>query len=178
MTMIDKPVTATDTEPETPPILPSIGQVNGVKIHTLRQSKGLTYNDLAEAVGLSDEDVMGIESGVLQPPNEAIIAIAHKLGVPTEAIAKSPETAVAETENVPFDAAEEETVPEPEPELPNPKSWSKLADTEQKLRAHAARKAADILREYGGHGVFSSGGTKSVAPRDVITLAQWIVYGQ
>jgi transcriptional regulator with XRE-family HTH domain len=179
MTMINQPASMqrtfddVDDAPEQPPILPSIGQVSGVTIHSLRQSLGLSYDDLAEVAKISDTDIMAIENGVLQPSNEAIIAIAHKLGVPPEDIAKSPETAVVETET--------ENEPEPSGETalpPNYKSWSKLADTEQKLRAHAARKAADVLREYAGRNVFGGGGAKSVDPRAVITLAQWIVYGQ
>lgn len=180
MTMINQPAASMqrtfDDVDDQPPILPSIGQVNGATIHSLRQSKGLSYDDLAEVAKISDTDIMAIENGVLQPSNEAIIAIAHKLGVSPEDIAKSPETAVVEIATEP--TPENEPEPSEEPELPNPKGWRELADTEQRIRALAARKAADVLREYSGNGIFSSGGAKSVSPRDVITLAQWIVYGQ
>jgi hypothetical protein len=89
---------------------------------------------------------------------------------PEDAV-KSPEIAQEPTEDV----AE---VTEPELPIPDkPGGWKQVADVEQRLRLFAAQKSADILREYGGSGVFSSGSTKSVNPVDVITLAQWIVYG-
>jgi transcriptional regulator with XRE-family HTH domain len=193
MTMIDTPTTKAAEEP----ILPSIGTVSGKKVRQIREEHGLTYDQLTEAVGISHESILGIESGVFQPTNQVIVAIARTFGVPTRAILVDPPTALAEVaealgteqpasmrrtiEIEDDDAPEPEPVAEEEdvPEIPRkPRGWKHISDVEQRLRLYAAREAADILRETGGAGVFSTGSTKSVNPNEVILLAGWIVYGE
>jgi len=107
---------------------------------------------------------------------------AHDVLNGPESAGETPEEVVGEPVEVGeveyLDLTRETGVIHDHPEIPDkPGGWKQVADVEQRLRLYAAQKSADILREYGGSGVFSTGSTKSVNPVDVITLAQWIVYG-
>ena len=189
MTMIDTPPTKSDAD-NAEPILPSIGQVSPVALRTIRESRGITLDHITQMTGIPKIDLVAIESGMLQPQNRQLNLLARQLGVPVEAIVKSPESDQEPTEDVAevtaeevgeveyLDGTREIGVINDHPEIPeHTGGWKVTADAEQRQRLYAAQKSADILREYGGSGVFNSGGTKSVNPVDVVTLAQWIVYG-
>jgi transcriptional regulator with XRE-family HTH domain len=183
MTMINKESTEpTETSEPEEPILPSIGQVDGKQIHFLRQARGLSYDEFIKATGLSHDEILAIENGVLQPSNHVIRTIANALGKPVEALLVGAEEVeeLSETEQPAsmhrvIDIEDDDDPAEVDVVAPA-RGW-KSASNEQRQRLYAAQKAADILREFSGDGVFSTGGSKSINPVDVITLAQWIVYG-
>jgi transcriptional regulator with XRE-family HTH domain len=157
--------------------------IDGEKVQRFRQERGISYEALVDGVGISADDIHAIESGVLLPDSQTINRIARQLGVATTDILDRSEPAEIAVD-VPEDAAEVTDTGDDvqtsveEFEIPTkPGGWKQVADVEQRLRLYAARASADILREFGGSGPFSSGGGKSVNPVDVITLAQWIVYG-
>ncbi len=54
----------------------------GGRIRTLRRQRGLTQEDLAEAVDLSVAYMSLIERGGRNPPFTTVVAIAHALHVP------------------------------------------------------------------------------------------------
>ena len=59
----------------------SIRLIFGLKIKALRQSKGLSYQQLADKAGLSISYVHDIETGKKFPKADKIIALAKTLGV-------------------------------------------------------------------------------------------------
>ncbi len=59
----------------------SIRLIFGLKLKTLRQEKGLNYNQLAQATGMAVSYLHDIESGKKYPKADKIIALAKALGV-------------------------------------------------------------------------------------------------
>lgn len=141
-------------------------EVDGTVIQRLRQAQGKSYDDVIRNIGISHDDILAIEDGLLQPPAEVIDRLARRLEVSTIDILKHVEESGPEP-----DLDDDVVIPE------RAGGWAEVADAEQRLRLYAARKAAEILRETGSSGVFSNGGMRAIDPERVILLAQWIVYG-
>lgn len=61
----------------------------GQRIKTIRTKKGLTQEQVAEIVGISQKHLSRIEKGYHNPRFDMIIKIANALNVPTDAFAKN-----------------------------------------------------------------------------------------
>lgn len=60
----------------------------GQRIKTIRTKKGLTQEQVAEMVGISQKHLSRIEKGYHKPRFDMIIKIAEALNVPTDAFAR------------------------------------------------------------------------------------------
>lgn len=60
----------------------------GQRIKTIRTKKGLTQEQVAEMVGISQKHLSRIEKGYHNPRFDMIISIAKALNVPTDAFAR------------------------------------------------------------------------------------------
>ena len=63
----------------------------GSKLHLLRKSKGLTRNQLAEALGISPNTIKSYESGTREPNHKMTKKIAKFFGVTTDFILEASE---------------------------------------------------------------------------------------
>lgn len=67
----------------------------GTAIHARRKARGLTQEQLAEALGLSPEWVSRVERGVGLPPLDVLVRIAGALGTSASEIVAAVESAPA-----------------------------------------------------------------------------------
>ena len=56
----------------------------GEKLRSLRERRGLSYRQLAAALGVAHSHLAGLEAGAHQPSAELILKIAHYFGVSTD----------------------------------------------------------------------------------------------
>lgn len=100
----------------------------GTKIQTLRKQKGMSQEQLAEALGVSRQAVSKWEAEQSVPDIDKIIAICDFFGVTTDYILRGAEI----------------TQSQPEPE-PTPQYTYNISETESNEKAEAKRKKSALL---------------------------------
>jgi transcriptional regulator with XRE-family HTH domain len=61
-------------------------------VRAIREALGITTGKFAADVGIATSYLSNIESGSRQPSDAVVAAIAHRLGVPVDAIANTSES--------------------------------------------------------------------------------------